>query len=667
MIARSTRLDRVIPALDSSRVDTAVRPQDDLFRHVNGSWLAQAPIDADKASAGSFVDLTEQSRLAVRAIIEELAERPAVETPTEEADQVATLYRDFLDEDAVEALGAAPLEPLLARVEAIDSVEALAQHWGWSLGHGIGALFALGPDADMADPTRYAVFLEQAGIGLPDRDYYLADEHADLLAGYRAHVERSLALAGVEDAADQAGQVVALETEIARRHWERERTRDLNAKYNPSSWAELERAHPGLHLAELLTGMGTCTEALPLVVNAQPSFLTETSTLVTTERLPQWRAWARWRIVAAMSPWLSRAFVDERFDFYEHTLQGIQEQRPRWKRGVALVEAAMGEAVGKIYVERHFPATSKARMDQLVANLLAAYRESIGQLEWMGEQTRAEALHKLAAFNPKIGHPEHWRDYTDLQLVPGDLVGNVLRVDEFDTRYQLGKLTRPVDRDEWLMTPQTVNAYYHPLRNEIVFPAAILQPPFFNPDADDAVNYGGIGSVIGHEIGHGFDDQGSACDGDGVLRNWWTDADRAAFTERTSVLVEQFNALTPLALAGDEPPVHVNGAFTIGENIGDLGGVGIALKAWRLATGGIEPEPIDGLTGTQRFFHGYAAIWCGKARDEMARRLLLVDPHSPSEFRCNQILRNVDAFHEAFGTTPDDGMWLDPQLRVSIW
>ncbi|MEL4504986.1 M13-type metalloendopeptidase [Luteococcus sp. H138] len=654
-------------ALDSARVDADVRPQDDLFRHVNGRWLSQAPIDADKSSAGSFVDLTEKSRMAVRAIVDELATRPAVETPTEEADKIATLYRDFLDEDAIELLGSAPLQPLLARVEQITGTVELARHWGWCLGHGIGSIVGLGPDADMADPTRYAVFLEQAGLGLPDRDYYLAEEHAELLAGYRAHVERSLTLAGVDDATAQADDVLALETELARRHWERERTRDLNAKYNPSSWAELSAAVPTLHLDEVAAGLGCTAEALPLVINSQPSFLTEAGELVTDERLPQWRAWARWQIVAALSPWLSRAFVEERFDFYEHTLQGIQEQKPRWKRGVALVESAMGEAVGRLYVERHFPASSKAGMDELVANLLAAYRESIGSLDWMGEQTRAEALRKLSAFTPKIGHPEHWRSYADLELVPGDLVGNVLRVDEFETRYQLGKLTRPVDPDEWLMTPQTVNAYYHPLRNEIVFPAAILQPPFFNPEADDAVNYGGIGSVIGHEIGHGFDDQGSTCDGDGVLRNWWTEADRAAFTERTAVLVEQFNALTPRQLADDQPPVHVNGAFTIGENIGDLGGVGIALKAWRLATGGVEPEPIDALSGTQRFFHGYAAIWCNKARDEMARRLLVVDPHSPAEFRCNQIVRNVDAFHEAFGTTPDDAMWLDPEQRVSIW
>ncbi|MEL4358245.1 M13-type metalloendopeptidase [Luteococcus sp. H154] len=656
-----------MPALDSSRIDPAIRPQDDLFRHVNGAWLAQAPIDPDKPSAGSFVDLTEKSRRAVREIIEELAARPGVEKPVEEADKVATLYRDFLDTDAIEALCAGPLEPLLDRVDRIVGVEELAEHWGWSLAHGIGALVQLGPDADMADPTRYALFLEQGGIGLPDRDYYLAEEHAELLAAYRAHVERSLSLAGVSDAAEQAAQVVALETEIARRHWARERTRDLAAKYNPTSWLRLTDEVPGLHLDRLAAGMQANPEQLDLVVNGQPSFLTEAAELLTIERLPQWRAWCRWRIVTALSPWLSTAFVDERFDFYERTLQGVEQQRPRWKRGVALVEGAMGEAVGKVYVQRYFPASAKERMDELVANLLAAYRESITALDWMGEDTRAEALRKLDAFTPKIGHPENFRDYSALELIPGDLVGNVLRVDEFETRYQLAKLTRPVDGDEWLMTPQTVNAYYHPLRNEIVFPAAILQPPFFNPDADDAVNYGGIGSVIGHEIGHGFDDQGSTCDGDGKLRNWWTDADRAAFTERTAALVEQFNALTPLELADDQPPVHVNGAFTIGENIGDLGGVGIALKAWRMATDGVEPEPVDGLTGTQRFFHGYATIWSSKARNEHARRMLVVDPHSPAEFRCNQILRNVDAFHEAFGTTAQDGMWLAPEDRVTIW
>jgi len=399
------------------------------------------------------------------------------------------------------------------------------------------------------------------------------------------------------------------------------------------------------------------------LVVAQPSFFPGVAALLTPERLPTWQAWAKWKLVSSLSPYLSRAFVDERFHFYGTVLFGTPQLKERWKRGVALVEGALGEAVGKVYVERHFSATAKERMDTLVANLIEAYRRSITDLEWMTAETKEQALDKLAKFRPHIGFPTRWRDYTALEVRPDDLLGNVMRASAFEVDRSLAKIGAPIDREEWLMTPQTVNAYYHPLRNEIVFPAAILQPPFFNADADDAVNYGGIGAVIGHEIGHGFDDQGSTCDGDGALRDWWTTKDREAFEARTAALVEQYDALSPELADGR----HVNGRLTIGENIGDLGGLTIAYLAHQIATEGSGAGPLDGYTAEQRLFLSWGAIWQAKARPEAVQPRLATDPHSPNEFRCNQIVRNLDAFHAAFGVTEADGLWLPEDQRVKIW
>ncbi|MGO4956279.1 M13 family metallopeptidase [Luteococcus sp. Sow4_B9] len=654
------------PALDASALDPATRPQDDLFRHVNGSWLTRTPIDADKASASAFQTVREQSRQAVREIVEELAADGAPD-PGSEAGKIAALYGTFMDTETVEALGAAPLLPLLERVDRIADAQSLAQFWGWCLQHELSAPFALGPDADMDNPTRYAMFCHQSGLGLPDREYYLEDSHAELREAYLAHVAEMLGLAGVADADEQAALVLDLETRIAAAHWTRERSRDLGAKHNPTSWARLTEELPALHLDAVARGLAVEADELDLVINCQPSYLSGLAELVTDENLPAWRAWARWHLVHDLANFLSDDFVTGTFDFYQTRLMGVQEQEPRWKRGVALVEWVLGMAVGRIYVERYFSPEARQRMDELVAHLLEAYRQSISQLDWMGEQTRQEALHKLEQFRPKIGHPRAWRSHDALEVIPGDLVGSILQGGLFEWRRAVDKLRTPMDPDEWLMYPQTVNAYYHPLRNEIVFPAAILQPPFFNPQADDAVNYGAIGSVIGHEIGHGFDDQGSRCDGDGRLRDWWTAEDRAAFSARADALKAQYAALTPRQLTDDDPRPHVNGELTIGENIGDLGGLGIALKAWQISTDGEDPEPVDGLTGLQRLFHGYATIWRAKYRDETARRLLVIDPHSPAEFRTNQVAMNQDAFHEAFQTAPGDGMWLAPEERVRIW
>ena len=646
-------------AFDFSLFDRSTRPQDDLFRHANGAWLDTVRIDADKSTAGAFVDLHDAAERDVRDIITEIEEPD----PTTEGGKIAALYSSFMNEERVDRLGASPLVPFLERIDGISDAADLSRHLGWSLRHGFSSLIAFGEESDPGDPGRYVMFAEQAGIGLPDEEYYRDDAHAEIRAAYRTHLVRVFELAGLDDAEGQAARAYDLEAEIASHHWDKVRTRDLREMYNPMTWDEFTGLAAGIDWAAFSEGAELPPEKVADIVAAQPSFDQAAGQLVATHDLESWKSWARWKAIAALSAFLSADFVEARFDFYERILQGIEELRPRWKRGVALVEGAMGEAVGRIYVERHFPPAAKEAMDVLVANLLAAYRTSIEQLDWMTDATRREALDKLSKFRPKIGYPAKWRDYSPLAVSSSDLVGNVLAVNSFALDHTLSKLGGPMDPEEWLMYPQTVNAYYHPLRNEIVFPAAILQPPFFNVDADDAVNYAAIGAVIGHEIGHGFDDKGSTCDGDGRLRDWWTKADRDAFEERTHALIGQYEVLSPEGADGQ----MVNGKLTIGENIGDLGGLGIAYKAWLLAGGDPDGEVVDGFTPAQRFFLGWAAAWRTKVRPEAAKQHLATDTHSPAEFRCNQIVRNVDAFHEAFGVQPGDALWLDPSERITIW
>lgn len=644
--------------IDFSHVDRSVRPQDDLFRHVNGTWLATTAIDPDKSSAGGFMDLRDQAEADVLALIEGLE---PTDNSTDEA-KIARLYRSFMADGTVEALGATPLAPLFELVDAIDSPSALARHLGWSLRSGLSPLVALYEEADPGNPERYAGFTSQAGLGLPDEAYYRLDEHAAIREEYLKHLARVFTLAGFADAQSQAETVLDLETRIAAHHWDRVRLRDLRAMFNPMSFEDLQKLSVGFDWDAYLEGAGIDAATLSEVIVSQPSFVEGVAALVSGEPVAAWRSWARWKVISGLSAYLSRDFVDARFDFYEKTLSGNEEQRPRWKRGVALVEGVLGEAIGRMYVATHFQPEKKLAMDKLVRNLLDAYRESIRTLGWMTEPTREEALHKLSLFTPKIGYPDQWRDYSSL-VVTHDLVANVLAANSFELDWTLSRIGRPVDKGEWQMFPQTVNAYYHPLRNEIVFPAAILQPPFFNADADDAVNYGAIGAVIGHEIGHGFDDKGSTCDGDGRLRDWWQPADREAFEALADRLVAQYDGLVPEGV--DEG--SVNGRLTVGENIGDLGGLAIAYQAWILAGGDPDAEPIDGLSPAQRFFTGWAAAWRGKRRPEAMKVLLATDPHSPNEFRCNQIVANLDAFHEAFGVAPGDGLWLDQAERVSIW
>ncbi|SDD70130.1 M13 family metallopeptidase [Auraticoccus monumenti] len=651
-----------MPALDPRTFDQTVRVQDDLYRHVNGPWLRTAEIPEDKPGTGAFLVLRDEAEAAVRDIITGLSTDGATPEAGTEAAKIADLFTSFMDTDAIEAAGTGVLAEDLAAVSAMRSTSALPRLLGHLTRRGLPSLVGVDVDADPGDPRRYVLFAGQGGLGLPDEEYYRADEYADIRAAYRGHIERSLALAGIEDAAGQAELAFALETEIAARHWDKVRTRDMRQMYNPMTLQEFADSAPELGLAELLASVGVPATASD-VVNAQPSFFTDVASLVSDDHLPAWRAWARWKVVTGRSPYLGEAFVAERFAFYGTTLSGTPVLKERWKRGVDLVEGVLGEAVGKIYVERHFSPTAKERMDELVANLIEAYRRSITDLEWMTEATKAEALTKLGNFTPKIGYPDRWRDYSGLTVVPDDLLANVLASVAFDLDFQLAKIDQPIEQHEWFMTPQTVNAYYHPLRNEIVFPAAILQPPFFDETVDDAVNYGGIGAVIGHEIGHGFDDQGSTCDGEGRLRDWWTAADREAFEARTGSLIAQYDELSPEGAS----ELHVNGALTIGENIGDLGGLSIALKAWRIATEGTEVPEIDGLTGEQRLFLSWATVWQSKMRPETVRQRIATDPHSPPEFRCNQIVRNVDDFYTAFDVTPTDALWLDESERVSIW
>jgi len=646
--------------LETTEFSSDIRPQDDLYRHVNGTWFARTEIPEDKARWGAFHMLAEQAEKDVRAIIEE--SQDAEEGTL--ARKIGDLFASFMDTARIDEAGVAPLAETLAEIDALDGIPSFLRAAGAYDRDGRAHLIGLYVDGDPGDPERYLPVLLQGGLSLPDESYYRLDTFEETRAKYREHLERLLALAGVDDAAGQADRAIALETEIASHHWDNVRSRDAVETYNLKTWAELQEL-AGVDLAPWREAVSPSNPvALDEVVVSQPSFFEALGTLLTADRLDDWKAWLRAQVVHAAAPYLTDDLVQENFSFYGTELSGVPSIRERWKRGVSVTEGALGEAIGKVYVERHYPPTAKAAMDELVGNLIEAYRQSITTLEWMTAETRERALSKLDAFTPKIGHPEVWRDYSNLTIDRADLFGNVRRAAIFEHDRHIDKVGKPIDRTEWHMPPQMVNAYYNPSMNEIVFPAAILQYPFFDVTRDAAANYGGIGAVIGHEIGHGFDDQGSRYDGDGKLEDWWTDADRAAFEERTKVLIEQYDALVPEGLDAEH---HVNGALTIGENIGDLGGLGIALKAYELSLGGAEAPVIDGYTGVQRLLLSWAQVWQQKSREAETLRLLTIDPHSPTEFRCNQIVRNIDAFYEAFGVTESDALWLPHDARVTIW
>ena len=649
----------IASGINTAELDPGVRPQDDLFRHVNGKWIARTEIPADKARWGSFYLLAEEAEKAVREII---LEAQSAEQGTEER-KFGDLYASFIDEELVEQIGVTPLAADLASVDAVTSIPVLLGTLGRLERAGVAGAFQLHVDNDPGNPERYLVFIEQAGLGLPDESYYREEKFAAVREAYLAFLVRMFGLAGFTDAASRAKRVFDLETELASHHWDNVESRDSEKTYNLKTWGQLSALGAGADLDLWLAGIGAPEGSFDEVVVRQPSFVTGLAEALTESRLDAWRDWLRWQIIRSSAAYLSSEFVDANFDFYGHTLTGTPQIRDRWKRGVSLVEAALGEAVGRIYVERHFKPSAKASMDVLVGHLVEAYRESITNLDWMTDETQRRALEKLDKFTPKIGYPVKWRDYSSLAINPDDLIANVRATSEFEFQRELGKIGKPLDRDEWFMTPQTINAYYNPGFNEIVFPAAILQFPFFDESRDAAANYGAIGAVIGHEIGHGFDDQGSKYDGDGRLTDWWTESDRTAFEVRTKSLIEQYNALAPKQV----PDHHVNGALTIGENIGDLGGLSIAWKAYLLSLKGSEPPVIDGLTGTERFFLSWAQTWQMKLRDEEAVRLMAIDPHSPNEFRCNQIISNIDEYYTAFGVTEGDALWLDPEKRVTIW
>ena len=647
--------------IDTAELSTDVRPQDDLFGFVNGDWLAGAQIPEDRAVYGSFHVLADAAEQNLRAIVEEAAASDAPGGGT--LRKVGELYGSFMDEEAVDALGVTPIAGLLAEVEALTDRDDLVAALGRLHRRGIGGAFSLWVDTDARDSERYLPYLSQGGLSLPDESYYRDDSFAEIRVAHRTHVARMLALAGLDDPQGRAERVIALETRLAAGHWDRVTSRDAVKAYTLLDAAELAALVPGFDWGAWGGELGAGVDQLAQVVVRQPSYLEAFAAALTEVPVQQWREWLSWRLVHAAAPYLSAPFVAENFDFYGRTLTGAPQQRARWKRGVALVEGALGEAVGQLYVARHFPPEAKTRMSQLVDNLVEAYRRSIEALEWMGPQTIRRALDKLERFTPKIGYPDTWRDYAALEISRDDLLGNVYRANAFELDRDLNKLGGPVDRSEWFMTPQTVNAYYNPGMNEIVFPAAILQPPFFDAEADDAVNYGAIGAVIGHEIGHGFDDQGSRYDGDGNLTDWWTDADRAEFEKRTQALIAQYDALHPR----QAPEHHVNGALTVGENIGDLGGLSIGYAAYRICLGDRPAPVIDGLSGDQRFFLAWARAWRTKIRDTELVRRLAIDPHSPDEFRCNAVVRNIDAFVDAFDVRAGDGLWLEPPERVRIW
>jgi len=642
--------------IDASTLSPTVRPGDDFFRYVTGPWEELHEIPSDRSADGSFYKLRDEAEAHVRTLIDV--------APT--GSRIGALYASFMDEQRINELG---VEPLAADMDIVDTAttqEELARAMGQLQRIGVGGIVGYFVHADANAPDQNVVYFMQGGLGLPDEAYYREDGHADTREKYIAHIDRMAGLTGVDFT---GAKVFNVEKTIASHHWDNVKTREADLTHNPTTLNALIDNAGGFPWREWADAIHLPPAAQNLLIASEPTFLEALGQIWHTISLDEWKAWLRWRVILGRAGFLTSKISKANFEFYGTVLSGAPEQRERWKRGVSLVEGLVGEEVGQLYVEKHFPPSHKQRMDTLVENLVSAYRESIEALEWMTDETKAKALVKLGQFTPKIGYPEKWRDYSALTLSATDLVANVRAGAAFDEDWDWDKIGKPVDRTEWLMTPQTVNAYYLPTANEIVFPAAILQPPFFDADADDAVNYGAIGSVIGHEIGHGFDDQGSKFDGTGKLTDWWTQADRDSFMKRAGGLIEQFNGYTPKQLEGAEDSHAVNGALTIGENIGDLAGVMIALRAYQIACGGdLAAAPvIDDYTGVQRYFLGYALCEQIKVRDEALKTRLATDPHSPSEFRVNGIVRNIDAWYDAFSVGVDDALYLTPEQRVTIW
>ncbi len=650
-----------LSGIDSQHIDRGVRIQDDFFSHLNGQWIKSTEIPADKSSWGSFAKLADDTQPHVRAIIE-AAQADKTQKAGSEARKIGDLYASFMNEKKRDAQGHKPLAREIGKIRALRDKKAIPALIGHLTQIGVATPYTVYIEQDGRESTRYTASIRQSGLGLPDRDYYLKADDAKL-AGIKAEYEKLIAtmlgMTGRKDGAAAARAIVQLETDLAQVQWTKVENRDSVKQYNKTAVDKLGEMTPGYDWKAGLSGVGV--GKVDYVIVNQPSYLKGFNEVLAKTDLATWKSYFEWHLVRAYAPYLSQRFVDTRFAFYGTALSGATENRPLWKRGVGVVEGAMGEAVGKQYVQLHFPAERKTRMEVLVKNLLEAYRQSIDTLDWMSPATKKEAQDKLSKFTPKIGYPNRWRDYSGLKISRDDIVGNMMRAQVFEHGREVAKLGKPIDREEWGMTPQTVNAYYNPAMNEIVFPASILQPPFFDMNADDAVNYGAIGAVIGHEISHGFDDEGSQFDGDGNLRDWWTAEDRVKFKAKTDLLVKQYGAYEPL------PGYKVNGELTLGENIGDNSGVAIAYKAYKLSLGGKPAPVIQGLTGDQRFFMGFGQVWRIKMRDAEQIVRVKTDPHAPGQYRANGTMMNQPAFHEAFGVKPGDKMYLAPKDRVIIW
>ncbi len=647
--------------IDRSTFDQSVQPGEDFYSYVNGEWIKHNPIPPEYSRWGAFQKLRDDNLIALHEILEDLVKQ------TEPLDEERTKLRDFylaaMDEAAIEKLGASPLKPALQRIEKIESTKDLVAEVARLRVDGVSALFGFYVDQDDKQSDRYAAQISQGGMGLPDRDYYVgtSKDSERIRELYREHVKKMFELLGdsPEAAAKNADAILRIETKLAEKSRTPVQLRDREANYNKESLSDLDALTPALDWKLFLDTIDI--HDAKYVIVGQPEFLERVNELLQSVPIEDWRTYLRWHLVHSMAPYLSKPFEDENFRFYSQELRGVKEMQPRWKRVISVIDGQIGEALGKLYVEKHFPPAAKERMDKLVKNLMAAYRERLEARDWMGEKTKKLALAKLDTVFPKIGYPSKWRDYSDLEISRDSYAENVLQAEAFESRYRFAKVGQPVDRTEWHMTPPTVNAYYNSSMNEIVFPAGILQPPFFDMNADDAVNYGGIGAVIGHEITHGFDDQGSRSDAHGNLVNWWTDEDHKRFTALTDKLVKQYDDCTVL---GD---LHVNGQLTLGENIADLGGVTIAHAAYQKSLDGKQAPVIDDFTGEQRFFIGYAQVWRNASREAQMRLMIRTDPHSPPEFRVKVPLSNVKAFYDAFGIKPGDPMYREPTDRVEVW
>ncbi|MCT7945161.1 M13 family metallopeptidase [Shewanella septentrionalis] len=646
--------------IEFANFDKAVRPQDDFYKYVNGTWLKNTEIPADRTSIGAFYDLREKSRDDVKAIIEEVAATPNLATGTDEQ-KVADLYRSFMDTDTLNKLGVTPIQGEFDAINALKDKNELVKYFAHSQIAGAGTPMAFYIDIDAKNSSRYATHLYQYGLSLPEKDYYFneSERFVNIRKAYLAHIEKMFTLAGLANPKASAESILALETAIASKHWDVVENRDSTKTYNLYQVKDLPTLAPDIDWTVYLTALGADKQT-DIIVN-QPSYIQGLNEVLKTTDLATWKTYMQWQVLTHAANYLSEALDNENFDFFSKTLNGQEEQEPRWKRGVASVNGMLGEVVGKVYVKRHFTPEAKDRMQALVENLRGAYGDSIKDLTWMSDSTKVAAADKLAKFNPKIGYPNKWEDYSKLSIKADDLIGNATRASEVEHAKSLAKLGAPIDKDEWHMTPQTVNAYYNPTMNEIVFPAAILQPPFFNLAADDAVNYGGIGAVIGHEMGHGFDDQGAKFDGEGNMRDWWTEQDLKEFSARGQALIAQYDGYYVF------DDLHVNGGLTLGENIGDLSGVTIAYRAYKKSLNGQEAPVIDGLTGDQRFFIGFTQIWRAKAKEEAMRNRVATDPHSPAEFRALGALSNMPEFYTTYDVKPGDAMYIAPEKRVKIW